>query len=293
MCADRSRKTCFVIMGFGKKTDFATGRTLNLDATYQNIIKPAAEDAGLVCMRADELAHSGLLDAPLYEQLLTADLVIADISTSNMNVLYELGVRHALRPYATIVIAEDNLFAAPFDVTTVNILRYRHMGEDIGYAEVQRFRKVLTERILELTSSAPPQLDSPVYTFLNNLTPPATAAATRGVAEAVALPDDSFAGRLDQAKEAQKRGDFATAKALLEYVRGAMKKEDPYVIQQLALVTYKSRLPTPLAALEEARELLLTLAPVTSNDTETLGLWGAVHKRLWELTKESAHLDEA
>ncbi|MFL6282732.1 MAG: TRAFs-binding domain-containing protein, partial [Pyrinomonadaceae bacterium] len=84
-----------------------------------------------------------------------------------------------------------------------------------------------------------------------------------------------------------------TAKALLEYVRGAMKKEDPYVIQQLALVTYKSRLPTPLAALEEARELLLTLAPVTSNDTETLGLWGAVHKRLWELTKESAHLDEA
>ena len=39
--------------------------------------------------------------------------------------------------------------------------------------------------------------------------------------------------------------------------------------------------------------MLKTLNPDTSNDTETLGLWGAVHKRLWELTRRSAHLDEA
>jgi tetratricopeptide (TPR) repeat protein len=58
-------------------------------------------------------------------------------------------------------------------------------------------------------------------------------------------------------------------------------------------VTYKSKLPTPRDALEEARSLLATLGPATSNDTETLGLWGAVHKRLWELTQEVAQLDEA
>ncbi len=77
------------------------------------------------------------------------------------------------------------------------------------------------------------------------------------------------------------------------------KPEDPYIIQQLALVTYKSKLPTPQKALEEARDLLLTLNPETSNDTETLGMWGAVHKRLWDLTHEGSpeeaarYLDEA
>ena len=38
---------CFVIMGFGKKTDFATGRTLDLDKTYKNIIKPRGHGRGL------------------------------------------------------------------------------------------------------------------------------------------------------------------------------------------------------------------------------------------------------
>jgi hypothetical protein len=46
-------------------------------------------------------------------------------------------------------------------------------------------------------------------------------------------------------------------------------------------------------ALEDARDLLLRLNPETSNDTETLGLWGAVHKRLWELTGDQTHLDQA
>jgi hypothetical protein len=45
----------------------------------------------------------------MYEQLLGADLVIADLSTSNVNAIYELGVRHALRPHTTIVMAESNL----------------------------------------------------------------------------------------------------------------------------------------------------------------------------------------
>jgi tetratricopeptide (TPR) repeat protein len=71
------------------------------------------------------------------------------------------------------------------------------------------------------------------------------------------------------------------------------RPEDPYIIQQLALATYKSKQPTAQAALEEARGLLLTLQPATSNDTETLGMWGAVHKRLWDLTSGVADLDEA
>jgi hypothetical protein len=69
-------------MGFGKKTDFETGRTLDLDQSYRNMIKPAVEAAGLKCVRADEIVHSGLIDVPMYEQLLNAEVVVADLSTS-------------------------------------------------------------------------------------------------------------------------------------------------------------------------------------------------------------------
>ena len=106
-------------MGFGKKTDFESGRTLDLDQSYRNMIKPAVEAAGLKCVRADEIVHSGLIDQPMYEQLLSADVVVTDLSTSNKNAFYELGVRHALRPYTTVVIAEDGIKAFPFDVNHV------------------------------------------------------------------------------------------------------------------------------------------------------------------------------
>src|SRR5215475_7531908 len=159
--------TCFVVMGFGKKTDFETGRVLDLDQSYINLIKPAVEAAGLRCIRADEIVHSGLIDVPMYEQLLNADVVVADLSTSNKNAFYELGVRHALRPYTTVVIAEDGIKAFPFDVNHVVVRQYHHLGEDIGYGEVQRFGQELTKAIREIMEKEPRANDSPVYTFLN------------------------------------------------------------------------------------------------------------------------------
>lgn len=306
------KKTCFVVMGFGKKTDFETGRTLDLDKTYRNIIKKAVEAAGLVCVRADEIVHSGMIDVPMYEQLLNADVVVADLSTSNKNAYYELGVRHALKPYTTIVICEDGIKSFPFDVNHVAVRQYHHMGEGIDSEEVDRFRDLLKDAIIEISNKKPrPESDSPIYTLLSNLTPPARAEMIQNVAEAAAksAPGAGADGAsadaathsvlMQQVSKAQKDGDFMTAKVLLSTIRGMMKAadasrpEDPYIIQQLALVTYKSKVPTPQKALEDARDLLLTLNPETSNDTETLGMWGAVHKRLWDLTGDRAHLDKA
>ena len=148
-------KTCFVVMGFGKKTDFETGRTLDLDKSYQNVIKPAIEEAGLECIRADEIVHSGLIDVPMYEQLLKADVVVADLSTSNKNAFYELGIRHALRPYTTVVIAEDGIKTFPFDVNHVAVRQYHHLGEDIGFAEAMRFRKLLADAVRTIMREEP------------------------------------------------------------------------------------------------------------------------------------------
>lgn len=317
-------KTCFVIMGFGKKTDYQTGRVLDLDASYHSMIKPAVEESGLKCIRADEIVHSGVIDTPMYRQLLTADVVIADLSTYNPNAFYELGVRHALRPFTTITIAEEKL-VYPFDVNHVAIRRYKHLGDDIGVAEAKRFTNDLKKAITEILKT--PTNDSPVYEFLKDLQPPALREAVEKVASALkagavaaasstprgggsgvktaalkadqARPGKTLSALMQQAEEAQKEGDFSTAKKRLVEAREMMQprggegREDPYFIQRLALVTYKSKKPRPRKALENARDLLVTLNPETSNDTETLGLWGAVHKRLWEETGERPHLDEA
>src|SRR5438874_490882 len=160
--------TCFVVMGFGKKNDFETGRVLDLDQSYHNLIKPAVEAAGLNCIRADEIVHAGIIDVPMYEQLLKADVVVADVSTMNPNAFYELGVRHALRPFTTIIVAESEL-TFPFDIGRNVIRRYRHLGEDIGFSEAQRFQKELSTAIKQIM--AQPSDDSPVYAFLR-LNPP-------------------------------------------------------------------------------------------------------------------------
>ena len=106
-------KRCFVVMGFGVKTDFATGRKLDLDKSYRLLIKPVVEEKGLVCVRADEIRHSGAIDVPMYQELLDSHVVIADLSTANPNALYELGVRHALRPRTTIVISRSSPMRYP------------------------------------------------------------------------------------------------------------------------------------------------------------------------------------
>ena len=321
---NNSMLTCFVVMGFGKKTDFETGRVLDLDKSYKNMIKPAVEAAGLKCIRADEIVHSGLIDVPMYEQLLNADVVVADLSTSNKNAFYELGVRHALRPFTTVVISEDGIKSFPFDVNRVLIRQYHHLGEDIGFEEVMRFREQLTNTIKGIMNKDPRDQDSPIYSLIHGLTPPAIAAAVQaavqknisqtGVTQLTnnanlkeketfgtdsIIPNETHSLLMQQVDEAQKKSDWFTAKTLLSLVRQMIVKEktgqpeDPYILQRLALITYKSKFPNEKDALIEAHQILNLLNPNTSNDTETLGLWGAVHKRLWELTKNTKYLDEA
>src|SRR5687768_17334007 len=158
-----AKKTCFVVMGFGEKPDFATGRTLDLDKSYRVIIKRAVEEAGLECIRADDVVHSGMIDKPMYELLLGADVVIADLSTSNANAIYELGVRHALRPHTTIVLAESE-FKFPFDLGHLVIRKYQHLGKGVDAEVAESTRAELRDAIQKLLAT--PEIDSPVYTFL-------------------------------------------------------------------------------------------------------------------------------
>ena len=79
---------------------------------------------------------------------------------------------------------------------------------------------------------------------------------------------------------------------LLEEVR-KLRPNDSFVLQQLALATYKSKQPTDLEALQNAQQIMQELSPETSNNPETVGLWGAIHKRLWELNDDPRYLNES
>lgn len=301
-------KTCFVVMGFGEKTDYATGRTLDLDKSYRTIIKKAVEAAGLECIRADDVVHSGVIDTPMYKLLLSADVVVADLSTSNANAIYELGVRHALRPHTTIVLAESE-FKFPFDLGHVVIRKYEHLGKGIDAEVAEKTRDALRDAILVLMAA--PEVDSPVYTFLPDLkawtagwtptarplTPiesgPGSAGARIGQGAELGAPDDVRTSTLVQMfRDARAREKWPLA---IEFLRTLLERNpsDPYLNQQLALATYKSKQPDVEASLLEAKEILKQLQPQTTTDPETLGLWGAVHKRLWELKHDREALDQA
>ncbi|TDH21457.1 DUF4071 domain-containing protein [Segetibacter sp. 3557_3] len=311
----KETKRCFVVMGFGIKTDYATGRKLDLNKSYRLLIKPVVEEKGLICIRADEIRHSGSIDLPMYRELLQADVVIADLSTANVNAFYELGIRHALRPHTTIVISEDKL-VYPFDLNHIKITSYTHLGEGIEYEEVERFRKVLGETLQAVLDKT--EADSPVYTFLDNLRPPSleeqikqavdqskaiTAELTAGDSESksVKAENETLSLLIEQGEDAIRRQDFATAKALFESAtligkakgQTAGANNDAYLVHRLALATYKARKPDPVTSLKNALELLGQLDLNHTNDPETVALAGAIEKHLYELGQPEDHLSNA
>ena len=290
------RPTCFVVMGFRKKTDPISGKTFDLDKSYRILIKPAVEAAGATCIRADEIVHAEVIDIPMYEQLFVADLVVADLSNFNAIAFFELGVRYALRPRATIAIAESG-FKNPFDTNHIATLPYEHLGKGIDAEDAEKFKAKLTNLCRTLLSNDRP--DSPVYTYIRGLQPPRVRGAvelTEAAAAYRAAPASGedrtakpLAELMDLAMTYRRDEDFAAMRRVLADVVAAMgDNPDPFAVQQLALATYKSQDLDPVAALTDAQKVLAPLDPEGANDPETLGIWGAIHKRLAERSQRTA-----
>lgn len=60
------KQTCFVVMGYGKKMDYATGKTVDLDKVYKTIIQPVVASSGYRCVRGDEVKDPSLIDRSMY-----------------------------------------------------------------------------------------------------------------------------------------------------------------------------------------------------------------------------------
>lgn len=287
----RTKRLCFVIMGFGKKTDLSTGKTLDLDKTYKNIIKPAVEMAEMQCVRADEIQDSGLIDKSMYALLMHADLVVADISTYNPNAIYELGVRHAVRPFSTIIIKERE-GKIPFDLDHTRIFQYVHLGDDIGVDEAERCKNVLTEMMKSIVQSK--KIDSPLYDYIKDIEPPKLSQKEyQAIIGDLSKRENSIFAISERAKHCMENSNFTEAVSLWEKAENLAPNE-AYFTQQHALAKYKSKHPTEISSLSDALVIIEKLDPDgETNDPETLGLTGAIYKRFWSVTNDIEYLKRA
>jgi hypothetical protein len=107
-----NEKVCFVICPIGEDGSIERKHS---DLILKHLIEPVLDTFGYKVIRADKIEKSGLITQQIFENLVKANLCIADLSYNNPNVFYELGVRHmSLLPTIQIIKKGDKI---PFDVS--------------------------------------------------------------------------------------------------------------------------------------------------------------------------------
>jgi hypothetical protein len=308
-------RTCYVTMPFGIKRD-ADGRVLDFDFLYREVIQPAVQELDLECRRLDELSGGAIWQKTLCTALMSSDLMIADVSMQNPNVLYELGVRHALKRRRTLVVAARGTWL-PFNISYVQALWYEPDQEGRLTAEpAEQFRQALQANIRQ--SQRTVISDSPIYEFfpeLEVILPPASESAhrqrrrrpqaQRAFAESVA---ESPARAIDELKrsEAEVRrepqADPIEYLTLLRQYRDlsqwdeliALAAESPPnvkqspEVQQLHALALNRR--SNSGDQDRAIELMRELIEETGGDSETFGILGRIYKdRYYEAKQRDDH----
>jgi TIR domain len=158
---------CFVSMPFGKKRSPWSGVEVDFDEIYATSIQPAVQAETGICVRADEDINSRIFYKPIFSRLIHSELVIADLTMANPNVLYEVGIRHAARSRATILVMARGE-TAPFDLALFRSVIYDLDQEgSLTPASAVKFTTALRERIREAFNMTSP-IDSPLFLLLDD-----------------------------------------------------------------------------------------------------------------------------
>ncbi|MEM8557573.1 MAG: TRAFs-binding domain-containing protein [Bacteroidota bacterium] len=329
MSAADQRPLCFVIMPFGDKPDPSGRPDIDFDRVYHEALRPAIEEAGMEPIRADGERTGGIIHKPMFERLLLCDYALADLTTANANVLYELGVRHAARPRTTLTLFAQHQ-KIPFDVSFLRSLPY-DLGDDnaFGDAEVAHLRQAVAERLRELRSLtvAEAPVDSPLFQLLAGWKPGDIARLKTDVFRERTQANERYKRQLEAIREKHKedgaaaRADLATFRAQLpglDAVEAAtvvdlmltyravgdpdgmidLVEAMPAVLQRQVLVreqlgfAYNRRAGRDKNSVDRAKalQILEGVDEQQGPSSETLGLIGRIHKDQWKEAREAGDL---
>lgn len=297
------RSLCFILMPFGRKPA-ASGLTVDFDAVYDTLIKPAVIAAGLEPLRADEEMAGGIIHKPMFERLVLCEYAVADLTTANANVFYELGLRHAVRPWATQLLFAEGLGQLPFDVAMLRALPYK-LGADGRPVDVAASCAALTQRLQEAKNA---NTDSPLFQLLD------------GFPDIQHLKTDVFRDRVRYADEIKIK--LATARKVdrdavhqVEQTLGDIALAEAGVVIDLfisyravkawdEMIALVARMAPPLAETvmvqeqlglalnrakrgDDAERVLLELIARRGPSSETYGILGRVYKDRWEVAAKA------
>lgn len=159
-CPDKEveLKTCFVITPIGDENSFIRR---HIDGVINAAIRPALEENYEVKV-AHEFTSPGSINKQVIIEIYTADLVIANLTELNPNVMYELAIRHALRK-PVIMIMESGTNKLPFDVVSERTIFYKNDFQ--GVIDLRNALVKAEESIKEATV-----ISNPIYDALENYT---------------------------------------------------------------------------------------------------------------------------
>jgi len=286
-------------MPFGTKPD-GRGGSIDFDRVCDELLAPAAVDAGLDPLRGDREAIGGLIQKPMFERLILAEYAIVDITSANPNVYYELGVRHAVRPYSTVLVGADTN-SIPFDLAPNRVLPYALDGDGVP-ADAAAGREALAAALVAAREA---QTDSPVFQLIDSLP-----AANIDRLKTDTFRDEAVYSAARKRRLAAARRESDEALLAVERELGPLSDVEAGVLVDL-LLSYRARemwgemvrlaesMPEPVrrTALvreqhafalnragrdEEAEEVLLGVLDERGPSSETLGLLGRIYKDRWE-----------
>jgi hypothetical protein len=122
----------FVIMPFDPE----------FDSIYEQLIKPSLEEIGYEVVRADSITDQQNILRDIVEGIAYADLVVAELTTLNANVYYELGLCHGLR-IPTVLLAQS-MDEVPFDLRSYRVQVYETRFDKIH--KLKESLKVIAEK---------------------------------------------------------------------------------------------------------------------------------------------------
>jgi hypothetical protein len=289
---------CFVLMPFGRKPA-ASGMSVDFDAVYADLIAPGIEAEGLEPLRADQELTGGIIHKPMFERLILCEFAVADLTTANANVFYELGLRHAVRPASTLLLFAEGTGQLPFDVALLRALPYK-LDADGRPANTAQGREAIAARLRDARNLA---TDSPVYQLVD------------GFPDIQRLKTDVFRERVHyradtKARLAAARNQGSEAVRAVEASLGKIADQEAGVVIDLYLsyravkgwkdmIALVGKMSPPLArsvmvqeqlglALnrdgrgDEAEQVLLGVLEMQGPSSETYGILGRVYKDRWE-----------